>query len=128
MGRRFWLGAACAGQTVRFWVSVDTIHLSIAGTRSKSLRSHLSATDVEQLRHGGATPAGPPPLPATQQDTEAVEVDRSVSSSGIVSLAGRQVLAAEIVQGRRVSIRVESTMLMFFDPDTESCCARDRTR
>jgi hypothetical protein len=47
----------------------------------------------------------------------------------MVALAGRRVLAAEILQGRRVSIRVEASTLMFFDPETrELCCAPDRTR
>jgi hypothetical protein len=41
--------------TIRFWASVDVIHLSIAGARVKSLRSHLSAADLAQLaRHGAA--------------------------------------------------------------------------
>jgi transposase InsO family protein len=48
--RQFWLGSARAGQTVRFWASVDVIHLSIAGARVKSLRSHWSAADLTQLR------------------------------------------------------------------------------
>jgi transposase InsO family protein len=47
--RQFWLGPQRAGQTVRFWASVDVIHLSIAGARIKSLRSHLSTTDLAQL-------------------------------------------------------------------------------
>jgi transposase InsO family protein len=118
MGRQFWLGPSRAGQTVRFWAGVDTIHLSIGGARVKSLRSHLGAADLERLRRDGAVGAGPPPLPAVHAGSGAVEVDRSVSSSGIVSLAGRQVLAAEILQGRRVSIRVDVSVLMFFDPDT----------
>ena len=43
MGRQFWLGPARAGQTVRFWASVDVLHLTINGARVKSLRSHLPA-------------------------------------------------------------------------------------
>jgi hypothetical protein len=43
-----------------------------------------------------------------------------------VSPAGRQVLAAEILKGRRVCVRVEPTILMFFDRDTREL--RDRTR
>src|SRR3954449_7249226 len=31
--RQFWLGPARAGQTVRFWASVDVIHLTINGAR-----------------------------------------------------------------------------------------------
>jgi hypothetical protein len=43
-------------------------------------------------------------------------VDRCVSRFGLVSLAGRQLLAAELLAGRRVSIRIEEHTLMFFDP------------
>lgn len=118
-GRQFWLGPARAGQTVRFWASVDVIHLSIADARVKSLRSHLSSADLKQLADDGATPAGPPPLPPVEGGGGgAIEVDRSVSNAGIVSLAGRQVLAAEILRGRRVTIRIEAATLLFFDPDT----------
>jgi transposase InsO family protein len=117
-GRQFWLGPQRAGQTVRFWASVDVIHLSIAGARVKSLRSHLSSADLTQLARDGASPAGPSPLPAVEPQGGAVEVDRSVSNAGIVSLAGRQVLAAEILRGRQVTIRIETATLLFFDPDT----------
>jgi hypothetical protein len=117
--RQFWLGPVRGGQTVRFWASVDVIHLSIAGARVKSLRSHWSAADLARLKREGATPAGPPPLPSVQRgDGGAIEVDRSVSNSGIVSLAGHQVLAAEILRGRLVTIRIEAATLLFFDPQT----------
>jgi transposase InsO family protein len=117
--RQFWLGPARAGQTVRFWASVDVIHLSIAGARVKSLRSHWSGADLAQLANDGAVPAGPPPLPAVEPGHGgAVEVDRGVSNSGIVSLAGHQVLAAEILRGRQVAIRIEPQTLLFFDPQT----------
>ena len=39
-GKQFWLGPARAGLVVRFWASTQVIHLSIAGTRVKSVRSH----------------------------------------------------------------------------------------
>ena len=115
--RQFWLGPARAGQTVHFWASVDVIHLSIAGARVKNLRSHCSAADLAQLQRAGATAAGPPPLPAvTRGDGGALEVDRTVNNTGLVGLGGRQLLAAEILRGRRVSIRIEPTTLLFFDP------------
>jgi hypothetical protein len=118
-GRQFWLGPARAGQTVRFWASVDVIHLSIASARVKTLRSHLSGADLTQLACDGAEPAGGPPLPPVEAgDGGAIEVDRSVSGAGVVSLAGRQVLAAEILRGRQVTIRIEPATLLFFDPDT----------
>jgi transposase InsO family protein len=117
MGRQFWLGPARVGQTVRFWAGVDVIHLSIAGARVKSLRSHLSTVDLSRLAHEGAVPAGPPPLPPAE-DGAAIEVDRAVNKGGIVSLAGKQVLAAEILGGRPVIVRIEPATLMFLDPHT----------
>jgi hypothetical protein len=117
MRRQFWLGSQRAGQIVRFWAGVDVIHLSIGGARVKSLRSHLSVADLAQLAKEGAVAAGPPPLPPAE-DGAAIEVDRAVNNSGLVGLAGRQVLAAEILGGRPVIVRIEPQTLMFLDPDT----------
>jgi transposase InsO family protein len=117
MRRQFWLGPARAGQTVRFWAGVDVIHLSIAGARIKSLRSRLSVADLVALAKDGASPAGPPPLPPAE-DGAAIEVDRAVNNSGMVGLGGRQVLAAEILGGRPVIVRIEPQTLMFLDPQT----------
>jgi transposase InsO family protein len=117
MGRQFWLGPHRAGQTVRFWASVDVIHLTINGGRVKSLRSHLSTADLAQLLHEGALPAGPPPLPL-DTDGGVIEVDRAVNNSGLVGLAGKQILAAEILGGRPVIVRIEPQTLMFLDPET----------
>jgi hypothetical protein len=63
--QQFWLGPARAGQLVTFWVDCDMVHLSIAGTRIKTVRSHLSVTDLARLAAEGARPAGPPPLSTT---------------------------------------------------------------
>jgi transposase InsO family protein len=115
--RQFWLGPHRAGRTVTFWASTDIIHLILAGARIKTLRSHLSAADLAALAVTGGRPAGPEPLPAAQPGA-AIEVDRTVSSCGAVSLASRYVLAAEILGGRRVTIRIEQHTLMFFDPAT----------
>jgi len=67
-------------------------------------------------RHRGPT-GRPPPLPPAEPGT-ALEIDRIVSRVGLVSLGNRQLLAAEVLGGRRVTIRIEDTTLMFFDPDT----------
>jgi hypothetical protein len=126
MGPQFWLGPHPAGQTVRLCASVDVIHLTIAGARVKSLRSHLSAAALAQLAQEGAVAAGPPPLPL-EADGAAIEVDR-VNKGGIDSLAGRQVLAAEILGGRPVVIRIEPQTLMFLDPDTRDLLPRAARR
>jgi transposase InsO family protein len=116
-GKQFWLGPVRAGVTVTFWAHHDLIDLSIAGARVKTVRSHLSSNDLTALAATGARPAGPPPLPPPEPGS-AVEVDRTVSRGGLISLGNHQLLAAEILGGRRVTIRVEDTTLMFFDPDT----------
>ena len=116
-GKQFWLGTARSGMTVTFWASTDVIHLTIAGGRVKSVRSHLSDADLARLAASGGQAAGPPPLPPAEPGS-AIEVDRVVSKDGQVSLGGRYSIAAEILGGRLVSIRIEETTLMFFDPDT----------
>ena len=117
-GKQFWLGPARAGITVTFWADNDVIHLLVGGARLKTVRSHLSTTDLARLAATGGRPAGPPPLPAPEADGSAIEVDRVVNATGSVGLAGGLVLAAEILAGRRVTVRIDSTTLTFFDPDT----------
>jgi hypothetical protein len=119
-GKQLWLGPARSGITVTFWADTDVIHLLIAGTRLKSLRSQLSVNDLAALLRGGGRPADPSPLPASDNGgpSAAVEVDRTVNASGHVTLGQHVVLAAEILAGRRVGIRVDERTLMFFDPDT----------
>ena len=115
--RQFWLGPHRAGITVTFWASTEVIHLLVAGARVKTVRSHLSAADLTALAATGGRPAGPPPLPPAEPGA-AIEVDRIVSKDGAVHLASRYILAAEILGGRRVSVRIEENTLMFFDPGT----------
>jgi Integrase core domain len=116
-GRQFWLGPARAGMVVTFWADTGVIHLTTGGARVKTVRSHLSAADLTALAATGARSAGPPPLPPAEPGA-ALEADRIVSRDGAVHLAGRYVLAAEILGGRRVSVRIEQHTLMFFDPGT----------
>jgi transposase InsO family protein len=119
-GKQFWLGPARAGVTVTFWADTDVIHLLIAGTRIKSVRSHLSVADLTGLHRAGGRPAGPPPLPSAPagQPSGPVEVDRTIGTNGCVSLGQHLVLAAEILAGRRVGVRVDDHTLTFFDLET----------
>jgi hypothetical protein len=45
-------------------------------------------------------------------------VDRVVNKDGVVSLGSHRVLAAEILAGRQVGVRVEGPVLLFYDPGT----------
>jgi hypothetical protein len=115
--RQFWMGTARAGMVARIWAGCDLIHVLIAGVRIKTVRSHLSVTDLAALVAQGAVPAGPSPLPPIE-DGDAVEVERTINRGGGVSLGQRIVLAAEILGGRRVGIRIEPATLTFYDLDT----------
>ncbi|MFC8501736.1 IS481 family transposase [Pedococcus sp. NPDC057267] len=116
-GKLLWLGTYRAGKSVRVWADTQVIHLLVDGARVKSLRSHLSVADLSVLVAQGAVPAGAPPLPAPD-GSDAVEVDRVVNRVGTISLGNHAVLAAEILAGRQVSVRIEPELLMIFDPDT----------
>nr|WP_189788437.1 IS481 family transposase [Streptomyces capitiformicae] len=115
-GKQFWLGPARSGLTVTFWADTQVIHLLVAGARIKTVRSHLSVADLAQLAARGGRAAGPSPLPVGEG--AAFEVDRTVNNSGLVGLAGRQVLAAEILGGRQVGVRIDEATLSFFDPSS----------
>jgi len=62
-GRQLGLGPARSGQVVRFWADTDLIHLFIGGTLIKTVRAHLTVTDLARLVAAGAVAAGPSPLP-----------------------------------------------------------------
>lgn len=118
LGKQFWLGPLRAGITITFWADTQVIHLTAGGARIKSVRSPYSANQLAALAATGARPAGPSPLPPAEDDGTAIEVDRTVSRGGTISLAGSWLLAAEILGGRRVSIRIEDHVLLIFDPET----------
>ena len=82
-GQQFWLGPARAGQVVTFWVDCDMVHLSIAGTRIKTVRSHLTVADLARLAAEGARPAGPPPLPTADGQDGVIEIERASPGPGL---------------------------------------------
>ncbi|MBL7627680.1 IS481 family transposase [Frankia sp. CN6] len=116
-GRQFWLGPARAGLTVTFWADLDIIHLTIAGARVKTVRSHLSVNDLASLAARGGRQAGPPPLPPAEPGA-ALEVDRTLNKAGVCTLANQWICVAEVLGGRRVSIRIDGEHLHVFDPTT----------
>lgn len=86
-------------------------------TRVKTVRSRLTVTDLARLVAQGAQNAGPSPLPPVQPG-DAVEVERVVSNGGTTALAGQVLVAAELLRGQRVGIRIEPDLLMIYDLDS----------
>jgi hypothetical protein len=95
------LGTRRAGQVVRFWVDCDWIHLPIGGWQVKSVRTQLTVADSDKLVARRAVAAGPPPQASTRPPPLGiVEVERTISRGGTISLGSRVVLAAWILGGR----------------------------
>ena len=119
-GKQFWLHTTRAGQLVTFWADTQAIHISVAGTRVKSARSHLSLNDLAVLTRLGARPAGPSPLPlaASGAPVTALELDRSLGTAGWVSVGNHIVKVNELGAGTRVGIRLDETTLAVFDLQT----------
>jgi hypothetical protein len=90
----------------------------------KTVRSHLSVNDLVALAATGGRPSGraatrgprPNPVPRSRST-------RAVDKTGIVSFVGRQVLAAEILGGRPVRIRID-TKTLAFRPDHPTAATR----
>jgi hypothetical protein len=100
-GKQFWLGLTRVGVVITLWDDTDVIHLPTAGVRLKSLRPHLSVNDLAALRAQGGRDAGPSPLPPPVAGVEAVEVDRTVGRTGLVSLGQHQVRRITVHDARR---------------------------
>jgi len=119
-GKQFWLGPLQAGQLVTFWADTHAIHLSLAGVRIRSVRSHLSVADLAVLTRLGARPAGPSPLPSEGLDGPplALELERTLGSAGFVSVGSHRIAVSERRAGMRVGIRIDGATLAVFDPQT----------
>ena len=104
--------------TVTFWASTDVIHLTIAGARVKTVRSHLSTADLTALAAAGR--------PASRAAAAAARRARRRDRGRPDRQQGRRMSAwpAATSSPRRSSaaagsrIRVEENTLMFFDPET----------
>jgi hypothetical protein len=114
-GQQIWLGPALAGRTITIWVDETSLHVLLDGTRLKTLPSRLGVTELARLAADGARPAGPPPLPPGTGS--AVEVERMVNATGLVSLAGAQLNAGFELAGQRVTLRLDGTQMTVISHD-----------
>jgi transposase InsO family protein len=112
-GQQFWLGPQRAGRTLTLWIDTTTVHLSIDGQHLKTLPSRLTSIDLARLRAQGARPASPPPArPSWAQLAGGVpvEIQRTVNATGTVSIAGKYHSVGQHFAGRRVTLRLETTL------------------
>src|SRR5262249_22380024 len=74
------------------------------GYRIKTLPSRLDVTGLARLAASGAEPAGPPPLPPSGA---VIEIERTVSASGNLSVGNHVISAGSPLAGRRVTLRLD---------------------
>ena len=105
-GQQIWLGPAMTGRrTIRLWAGLDRVHVLLDGHRIKTLPSRLDSRDLARLAAAGAIPAGPPPLPTPSRGV--IEIERTVSASGNVSVGDHVIGAGLPLAGQRVTLRLE---------------------
>ncbi|WP_371364869.1 IS481 family transposase [Jatrophihabitans sp. GAS493] len=107
--QQFWFGPQRAGEVLTFWIDDTTVHISSGGLLLKTLPSRFSSIDLARLPRAGARPAGPPParrLPALTPGG-AVEIDRTVTANGLVSIADKHLPVGSPLAGQRVTIRLD---------------------
>jgi hypothetical protein len=103
--QQIWLGPAMTGRLIRIWADTQRVHVLAGGHRIKTLPSRLDAKDLARLRASGAVPAGAPPLPPVSGGI--VEIERTVSASGNISVGNHVISAGSPLAGQRVTVRLD---------------------
>jgi hypothetical protein len=109
-----------AGRTVTVWADLRSIHLSLDGEVVRTVQSRLVPEDLTHLAMRGARPAGPQPdRPALRRANgmavvrpgDVVEIDRTVTKDGVVSIAGSSHLVGFAWARRRVTLRLDGHLM-----------------
>lgn len=114
------LHEAMAGRLVTIWADLRSVHVSVDGHVVRTVASRLRPEDLRHLAMRGARPAGPPPAKATLRrrngtpvlpDGGAVEIQRTVTKDGKVSIAGATHLVGFAWAGRKVTLRLDGHLM-----------------
>lgn len=109
-----------AGRTLTVWADLRSIHVSLDGEVLRTVRSRLVPEDLTHLAMRGARAAGPEPdRPALRRANgaavvrpgDAVEIDRTVTKDGVVSIAGSSHLIGFAWAGRHVALRLDGHLM-----------------
>ncbi|WP_075023813.1 IS481 family transposase [Actinomadura madurae] len=117
-GQQFWLGPHRAGLTLTLRADTGTVELLTAGTRIKKVPSRLTTGHLRQLLAGGGSRIDPLATPTRPGPGEAIEVDRTINGCGLLSLGGRQHSVGYHLAGRRLTVRIDGSLLHLIDGHT----------
>ncbi|WP_327109563.1 IS481 family transposase [Nonomuraea glycinis] len=115
--QQVWLGPDRAGLPITLWISTAHLHvLTTGGGRLKTVASRLTSKDLAvMLERGDARPAGSALVQVLAEGHPAVEIDRIVSTIGIVSLASRGLCVGSHLAGQRVTLRLDGVTAQVTD-------------
>lgn len=114
------LHESMAGRLVTVWADLRSVHVTADGHVVRTVASRLRPEDLQHLAMRGARPAGPPPArPALRRrngtpvlpEGGAVEIDRTVTRHGTVSIAGDSHLVGFAWAGRRITLRLDGHLM-----------------
>jgi transposase InsO family protein len=114
------LHEAMAGRLVTIWADLRSVHVSVDGHVVRTVASRLRPEDLRHLAMRGARPAGPPPAkPALRRrngtpvlpEGGAVEIERTVTKDGKVSIAGVTHLVGFAWAGRKIALRLDGHLM-----------------
>lgn len=114
-GRQIWLGRQRAGQPVTVWVSATTMHVFSGQELLKTHPVLLTEGDLDRLMTQGGRPGRPSPataLPPGPLPADAVvEIDRQVTGSGCVNVAGKLIGVGLPLAGKRATLRIDASLM-----------------
>ncbi|MBB2749005.1 UNVERIFIED_ORG: hypothetical protein FHR35_008917 [Microbispora rosea subsp. rosea] len=115
MFRQIWLGRPRAGQQVTVWVSATTMHVFSGQELLKTHPVLLTEGDLARLMTQGGRPGRPSPataLPLGPLPADAVVViDRQVTGSGCVNVAGKLIGVGLPLAGKRATLRIDASLM-----------------
>jgi transposase InsO family protein len=117
-GQQFWLGPQRAGLALTIRADTGTVELLAAGTRIKKVPSRLTTQHLRQLLAEGGTRINPLTSLARPGPGQAIEVDRTINGCGLLSLGGRQHPVGYHLAGRRLTARIDGSVLHLIDGHT----------
>lgn len=114
------LHEAMAGRLVTVWADLRSVHVTLDGHVVRTVASRLRPEDLRHLAMRGTRPAGRPPArPALRRrngtpvlpEGGAVEIARTVTKDGKVSIAGGTHLVGFASAGRKITLRLDGHLM-----------------